>query len=56
MKAVCRLSVGWTRNLARSPRMYTETGDYTCLKLLSYRNHLTLVWESHSYNIVSVGA
>ena len=31
MKVVCRLSVGWTQNLARNPRMYTGTGDYTCL-------------------------
>ena len=43
MKVVCRLSVGWAQNLARSPRMYTGTGDYTCLIVQSYRNHLTLV-------------
>ena len=44
MKVVCRLGVGGTWNVARSPRIYPGTGDYTCLILQSYMNHLTLVW------------
>ena len=50
MKVVCRLGVGGTWNVARSPRIYPGTGDYTCLilQVLYEPSNSGLVCPNHS--------